>query len=297
MDLHVLLTGATGLLGRAVYHDLQSRPDTRVTGWALSRASGDIHSVDLLDFETVAGKLQSLRPDVIVHTAAHRKPDVCENDPDATVKLNVDTPRHIARIAAGLGTRVLYISTDYVFDGTSPPYRPEDPTNPLNTYGRSKRDGERALRETGCDYRILRVPILYGNVESPEESAVTSLLDIAKASEPKNVDHWATRYPTHVEDCAVVIGKLICRWKELGTILHWSSDEPMSRYEMACAIAEAFSFPSNHLIPASQPPPGAPRPRNSHLDCSELESAGIGRRTPFKVGIAKALERFVVSKK
>jgi dTDP-4-dehydrorhamnose reductase len=219
---------------------------------------------------------------------------VCDTDPAATTALNVDATRAVVDAARESGAWVLYISTDYVFDGTRPPYRIDDPTNPINHYGRTKLQGEVATLQSDPQNCALRIPILYGLVESLDESPVTILARDVRDPRPKLVEHWATRFPTHADDVAVVCRQIVLRRIEdpgLAGIFHWRGGEALTKYEMAVEIARALGLSAAHLSPDDRPPAGAPRPKNTMLDCSRLEALGIGRRTPFLEGIAEALRK------
>lgn len=160
--MKVLVTGASGLLGRAVYAHFASRKDVTVIGVANSRASEPLQQLDLLDTEAVLNKVREASPDIIIHTAAERRPDVVEREPQRCQELNVDVPGRLARMASEIGVRIINISTDYVFDGSKPPYTVDSEPNPLNAYGTSKLLGERAVSENGEQGKAtsLRVPVL-----------------------------------------------------------------------------------------------------------------------------------------
>jgi dTDP-4-dehydrorhamnose reductase len=196
---------------------------------------------------------------------------------------------------------VLSISTDYVFDGTHPPYLYDAQPSPINAYGRSKLDGERALTETtdlGC---VLRLPLLYGPIVDWAESAVTSLVPAIAASassspNPKAavMDAWAIRYPTFTPDVAFVIRQMLERHAHGETIrgiVQWSGNEPMTKYEIALRLAEALQLEAQ-LTPQRTPTDATPRPHNCHLDSSRLEALEIGRRTPFDTAIRQVLAKF-----
>ncbi len=171
----VLVTGATGLLGRAVVKEFASSGKWEVQGVGNTRAKGEILRVDLLDEDATSKIVESFKPDVILHAAAERRIDQCEKDPLAR-KLNVDVTRHLARLAKKHGAWLLFISTDYLFDGRAPPYSESSPLNPLNEYGRQKRDAGMAAREEDWGCGVLRVPLLYGDVEKLDESGASGLL-------------------------------------------------------------------------------------------------------------------------
>ena len=153
-----------------------------VLGLAHSRATEVLKKVDLLDFDETKRVVKNFKPHILIHAAAERRPDVVENDEETCMKLNVGVTKTLASAISELNSDagapehfMLYISTDYVFDGSSPPYKPHDEANPLNKYGKSKLAGEQVMQAYNSDGGILRVPILYGKVESLKESAVTGV--------------------------------------------------------------------------------------------------------------------------
>ena len=284
---HILITGATGLLGRPTLRACSANANWRVTGTAFSRAAAGLERLDLSQLDALPSALDCLAPDIIIHTAAERRPDVSERDPSGTQRLNVGATAAIAQWTAARRAFMIYISTDYVFDGSCAPYRPSDATHPLNAYGQSKLDGERAVLDSGCASAILRVPILYGEVETLSESPVTVVAENMLAARPDErlaMEHWATRYPTHTADVAEALRQMTAyrlAHPDFGGIFHWSGNEPTTKYGMALAFAPLLGFEPARLIPDPEPPKGAPRPKDAHLDTSDLERLGIGQRTPF----------------
>lgn len=295
----VAVIGASGLLGRAMARELAVETDWQVVQTAFRHANPAQITLDVRDRQAVEAFVAREAPDAIVIAAAERRPDICEHDPAAAHALNVDAVRSIAQAARQRGAWVLSISTDYVFDGTTPPYRDDDPPNPLNAYGRSKLDGERALLDATDNALVLRLPLLYGPVVEWSESAVTSLvpavLASAQAGAPAAVmDAWATRYPTFTPDVAVVIRALLARCADgnaVRGIAQWSGDEPMTKYEIAQRLARALGVDAR-LAAQTAPADATPRPRDCHLASTRLEALGIGRRTPFDAAIGAVLGGF-----
>ncbi|XP_069051446.1 methionine adenosyltransferase 2 subunit beta isoform X2 [Lepisosteus oculatus] len=246
----VLVTGATGLLGRAVCKEFQNN-GWHVMGSGHSRARPRFESCNLLEPEAVRQMVQGFQPHVIVHCAAERRPDVVETQTEAATQLNVNAAATVAKESAGMF--LIHISTDYVFDGRDPPYAENDPPNPLNLYGKTKLEGEREVLRHNPGAAVLRVPVLYGAVEKTEESAVTVLLDkVQNGAASCGVDHCQQRFPTYVNDVASVCRQLADRRLQdpsIQGIFHFSGKEQMTKYEIACAIADAFNLPSSHLIP------------------------------------------------
>jgi dTDP-4-dehydrorhamnose reductase len=144
--------------------------------------------------------------------AAQRFPDKVDKDPEGARELNVAASKALAKLAADRDIFVIYISTDYVFPGTpgDAPYEADAKPQPTNLYGQTKLDGERAvldtLKQAGKEGLgvVLRVPVLYGNAETPAESAVNVLMDALWKAQTQgaeiSMDHWAIRYPTNTED-------------------------------------------------------------------------------------------------
>lgn len=287
---HYLITGASGLLGRALMHCF---PTEHTIGLAFSRANHPLEKLDLTDHEAVTHYLQEKKPKVIIHAAAERRPNVASDNPEHVMNLNVATTRNLARNAEEIGAHIIYISTDYVFDGTQPPYKPEDQPNPLNFYGKTKLAGELAIQEVTNNYTILRVPILYGQVEHIEESAVTALLPLLKQSDT-SVDNWAIRYPMLTDDAATICFKL-AQMVQHGAvpkgIFHCSGPDKLTKYQMLKIMAEAMSTSFGHIQPANEPSKtGAIRPKNCQLDTSQLTELGIIAQTDFATGIEQLVK-------
>jgi len=293
--MKIVITGASGLLGRAM---MRAFHDSEVLGIALHRAdaSKNVIKLDLHNTEEVRSKMKEFHPDVIIHCAAERKPDNCENNQEATRSLNVDVTENLAKIAKELDSWILYISTDYVFDGTHPPYLPNAECNPLSHYGKTKREGELAVWKQHSHAGVLRVPILYGPVEYLEESAVTVLAKFVIEKKTVNIDDWQVRYPTHVDDVARVCRQLSERkMKHCGLTgtWHFSSEDQYSKYQITQIIGRLFQLSTDHIHPDPNIPSGAPRPRDCHLDTSTVRLMGLLSLTNFEVGIKNALQPWI----
>jgi len=263
---------------------------------AMSRARDDLIRHDLLDAAATRGLLEQERPDVLVHAAAERRPDLCEGQPDHTKALNVTASSTLCQAVRKIGGWTLFISTDYVFDGMNPPYLPGDETRPLNAYGESKLAGEEAVFSADADSAALRVPILYGEVEELGESAVTVILNALLDLKPAKMDHWAVRRPTLVDDVAtacLMMARRRVAGRACSGIWHFGGDEPLTKYDMAMAIAEIVGLDGTHLTPDDQHPAGAPRPRDCSFDCSAFDSLFHVDRSLFRDKIGELLRPFL----
>ncbi|KAG0348951.1 hypothetical protein BG004_003434 [Podila humilis] len=277
--MRVIVTGASGLLGRAVCKEFKN-------GGHEGRVKVSLNNLDLEDSSSVTAFVDREQPDVIVHCAAERRPDVVEKNPEGAKNLNVQVPGLLADLTNDRGILLIYISTDYVFDGTSPPYDVRDKANPLNLYGQTKYDGELEIKKANAAAIILRVPILYGETEYNGESAVNSLIDNVKDSKVTSMDHYAIRYPTNVEDIARVIKDLSLKVRLekvfISGILHFSAEEKFTKYEICEVVAKILDVPLSHLQANASAPPkdaGTTRPYDCHLSNRCLNGIGINTST------------------
>lgn len=147
----VLLLGASGLLGRAVHKALQEDPDAvQVIGTGHARAATmGLEPLDVTDAAALRACLEKTHPSVVINCVAERRPDQVEKEETCAAQLNVGLAQALAAEAAARGFHLIHFSTDYVFDGSSPPYAPAAAPNPLNAYGRQKREAEEAIRKVG----------------------------------------------------------------------------------------------------------------------------------------------------
>jgi dTDP-4-dehydrorhamnose reductase len=141
--MRAVIFGASGLLGRRV---MRAFGDMTVTGTGFSRSAGGLVAVDATSADAIARLLGRDRPDVVVNCVGERRPAVWAGSPDRARAGNVDAARLIAEGARRCGAQLVHISSDYVFDGTAPPYRPGSLPNPLNAYGRWKLLAEHVVR-------------------------------------------------------------------------------------------------------------------------------------------------------
>lgn len=284
----VMITGATGLLGRALCQELNSTHE--ILGCGFSRAAAPLHKLDLADHNSVLDFLDNHGPEILIHAAAERRPEQCERDQAATLALNVAATEFLAQACRERDIRFFFISTDYVFDGTSAPYVETAITNPVNFYGQTKQAAERAILADSASHTIVRVPVLYGEVKTLEESAVTIIAKQLLANPASSHDHWAIRYPTHVNDIALTLKDVIAQ-PSLGGIIHISGNQAFTKYEMAQVMAQALQLPTQDLVPLSQPSDDATRPQDCALKDTRLINLGISHQRDFATAIAEVLTK------
>ena len=171
MATRILVTGAGGLLGRAVVRALGRRATVLALGGRHARPG--MMTGDLTD-PAFCSVLALETWDAVVHCAAHRSPDYCESHHEAADHLNTAVPIALARMARQRGARMIHVSTDYVFDGTCPPYRETDPCRPVNYYGISKRRAEEGIEAVDPEAVIMRIGALFA---APEPGVPAPLLE------------------------------------------------------------------------------------------------------------------------
>jgi len=291
----VVITGASGLLGRAIVTAF-AHSDWNVIGFAFSRSGANLVKLDLCDHVAVDGAIDAANPQLIIHAAAQRFPDKVDTQYDASFNLNVQSTKNLALIAAERKIPLLYISTDYVFDGECPPYKADDPPKPINKYGLLKLEGEKVTLDASPLHIVLRIPVLYGNVEYLEESAVTVLLkQILDTTKQIEASNYEIRNPSHVSDIANICRQIADRSRLDSTICgiyQWCGKECLTKYQMVQVISGELGLSYSHITPNNKKPPtggSSSRPHDVRMDTTKLESLGIGAHTPFKEGIKQSL--------
>ncbi|CAF0783081.1 unnamed protein product [Rotaria sordida] len=299
----VLITGASGVLGRKVRNRFIDA-GWNVTGVAFSRANkNNLIRCDLTNFDETNAIIRNVKPDVIIHCAAERKPDAFEKNLTESMFLNVEVTRFLAELAAKENIFFILISTDYVFDGNNPPYKEDDTPNPLQAYGKSKYEAELITQKISKEHLILRVPLLYGEVETLDENAATILLkNIKNTTTRVKMDDVQTRYPTYMGDVAEVClqlceQRILQNRKEVHGIFHFSGKEKYTKFQMALIIASLFQLPIDHIERDQNIGTNinVQRPNNAALDCSKLSNElGIHiNQVKFETTIKNCLEPFI----
>jgi len=284
-----LVTGASGLLGRQVMSALAPLPSLLPLGLCYSRPGPGLLAVDLTDSQATAKLLREERPQFVIHAAAQRFPDKVEADPAAAAALNVEVTRHLAELCRELGARLIYISTDYVFDGSEPPYSHDHPTSPANRYGETKLAGEAAALEAP-DSLVLRIPVLYGPVGELRESAITVLLETVRSGKPATVSSYEVRCPAHTCDIASILADMVTLPSPLPPgVYQWSGLEKVSKWDVVKWISSEFGLSMDHLTEQAGPSGGTPRPRDVELVRERLQAAGISHHRDLRTGLMEVL--------
>ncbi len=242
--MKILITGANGLLGQhlvklilnATKHEVQAT-SKREPRQVIQDNRIHYYSLDITDGMAVNLMMEKLAPDIIIHCAALTQVDECEQQPIKAWEINVTATRFLVDAAKKINAFMVFVSTDFVFDGIHGPYRETDDVNPVSYYGSTKVAAEKAVSESGLPYAIVRTCLLYGNILFGTRSNIVSWVkeNLEAGKKIKVVsDQWRT--PTYIEDLAKGI-VLIAEKKATG-LFHISGKDFLTPYDMAIATAD-----------------------------------------------------------
>ncbi len=237
MKIPILSTGMSGLVGTRVKELLADRYE--FTDLSLTT------NVDITDYDSVIKHVEKSEAKVILHMAAKTDVDACEDDKilgeeGSAWLINVEGTRNIAKAAEKTGKRVIYISTDFVFDGTRAYYDEDDKPNPLNWYGYTKFQGEEIILTSGVESTVLRLAYPYRAKFSEKKDFVRTIIEKMEKHEKVMglIDHIFT--PTFIDDVAEVLD--IFLYRELPGIYHMVGSQSLTTYEAIKLIADTFGF-------------------------------------------------------
>ena len=250
--MRVLVTGANGLLGQKLLELLESNP--RVELFATTRSVVDLpfraafHRLDITDEAGVHKTISTLRPDVVIHTAAMTQVDACEQDREACWRVNVDGVGNLVRACDNLPCHFIYLSTDFIFSGDHGPLTEEDEPRPVNFYGESKLEAEEIVRTMTGKWSIVRTVLMYGITQDMRRSNIVlwvkENLQQGKTIRVVN-DQWRT--PTLAEDLAM--GCWLVADKGVAGVFHISGKDMLSPYQIAIRTSEYYELDASLIVP------------------------------------------------
>lgn len=262
----VLLTGANGLLGQklAVLLDEREKLEIIATSKGQSRLPHDLsltyESIDITDFDRLQYLFQQFQPTEVINTAAMTNVDACEQDPEACYKANVQGVRFLCGLCKEYNTRLIHVSTDFIFDGLAGPYDERAIPNPLSVYGRAKWEAEQLIQSSGINAAIARTILLYGMVPGlSRTNIVLWVRDSLLQNKTIRVVDDQFRSPTLVEDLADGIAAILFRNKT--GIYHLSGPEIFSVFELALQVADFWGLDVNLIEPIKTKDLGQPAAR------------------------------------
>ncbi|MGR5572278.1 dTDP-4-dehydrorhamnose reductase [Limosilactobacillus fermentum] len=259
----ILITGATGQLGSELRNLLDERN--------VAYDAFDSHGLDITDEETVMSKVEELQPKVIYHCAAYTAVDNAEDQfKAANWQVNETGTQNVAQAAKKVGATLVYVSTDYVFDGTNPgEYKEDDPTNPKNEYGKAKLAGEEIVKQTLDNYYIVRTSWVFGKYG---RNFVYTMLRLAKDHDRLTVVNDQFGRPTWTRTLAEFVTYLVDNKSPYETY-QLSNDDSCSWYEFAKEIL-ADKDVEVAPVTSKEYPQKAYRPRHSIMSLEKAKATG-----------------------
>lgn len=252
--MKIIILGANGFTGRRILRRLS--PNHQVLACSLHpdilpEEGYQFHTLDILDYTTTDALLNNFQPEVIINASALSVVDYCEQHPEEATAMNVSAVKHLATYCQEKGCRLIHLSTDFVFDGTSTrPYTETDTPAPVNFYGKTKRWGEEAIEQTCTNYAIVRVEVVYGKPLPGQHGNIVHLVKTRlENGQGIRVVSDQFRSPTWVEDIARSTEALL-RDKHQG-IYHICGGETLSVADIAYRTAKHFGLDTSLIQPVT----------------------------------------------
>lgn len=276
--MKVLVTGARGQLGFDVVQELERQ--------GILAVGVDMEEMDITDADAVDLVVKDSGADAVIHCAAYTAVDAAQENASLCQRVNRDGTKNIAMACLKYGKKMLYISTDYVFDGEGEkPWEPEDHANPVNVYGRTKYEGELAVRETLEAYFIVRVSWVFG---LHGKNFVKTMLRLSGERECLRVVDDQFGSPTYTRDLAVLLAAMV-QTDKYG-VYHATNEGICSWYEFACEIfRQAERTVQVEAVPSDAFPVKAKRPHNSRMEKGKLTREGFFRLPRWEDALSRYL--------
>lgn len=277
--MKVLVTGVYGQLGYDVVKELEKRGHTAI--------GTDVDNMDITDAAAVRSVLTEANPDVVIHCAAYTAVDAAEDNIDLCRRINAEGTANIARVCKALDCKMIYISTDYVFDGEGTHFwQPDDLRNPLNVYGQTKCEGELAVESLLTKYYIVRIAWVFG---INGKNFIKTMLNLGKTRDKLTVVCDQVGSPTYTFDLARLLVDM-AETDKYGRY-HATNEGLCSWYEFACEIFKQAGYDHVTVSPVSsdQYPAKAKRPSNSRMSKDKLTENGFDRLPTWQ----DALQRYL----
>lgn len=276
--MNVLVTGVKGQLGHDVVNELEKRGH---------KALGvDIEEMDITDGRSVMDVMTHAAPEAVIHCAAYTAVDAAEDNEDLCRRVNAQGTENIVKACQSLNCKLMYISTDYVFDGRGTrPWEPDDTREPLNVYGQTKYEGELAV-ESLEKYFIVRIAWVFG---VNGKNFIKTMLKLGKTRDSLTVVDDQVGSPTYTYDLARLLVDM-AQTEKYGRY-HATNEGLCSWYEFACEIfKEAGIQVKVSPVSSDMYPAKAKRPMNSRMDKSKLREMGFEPMPSWQDALRRYLE-------
>ena len=277
--MKVLVTGVKGQLGHDVMNELALRG---IEGFGV-----DVEEMDITDRTACETVISQEKPDAVIHCAAYTAVDAAEDNLELCRKINAEGTRNIARVCKAMDIKMMYISTDYVFNGGGErPWAPDDHREPLNVYGLTKYEGEIAVEQNVQKYFIVRIAWVFG---VNGKNFIKTMLRLGKEKGAVSVVDDQIGSPTYTYDLARLLVDMI-QTDKYGRY-HATNEGLCSWYEFACEIFRQAGMDEVKVTPVDSDgfPAKAKRPSNSRMSKEKLTENGFERLPSWQ----NALERYL----
>ncbi|MHA2060168.1 MAG: dTDP-4-dehydrorhamnose reductase [Candidatus Ranarchaeia archaeon] len=270
---NLLIVGSTGLLGSYLWKEAQSR--YKITGIHFGETQNPEDSIllDITNLSKLKDYFHKNSPDHVILTSAMTHVDQAEINPQLAYKLNAEAPKNIAQLCVERGASLIYVSTDFVFDGKKNTYFETDIPNPLSVYGKTKYEGEVFVKQYNPKAVIARSCVLYGmNPPERRHNYVTWVLSNLKEDKPIRIVTDQYNTPTYAGDLASMLLKLL--ETKVSGLYHTCGRECLSRFDFAIKIAEVFDLSSKLISPilSKDFSQKAERPKRACLSTEKLQA-------------------------
>ncbi len=276
----VLLIGANGFLGSNILNLKNSKESIHqnliffAADLKNTRVMSNIpfYHLDITNSRIVSKTITKISPDVIILTAALTHVDQCEINKSLATKVNVEGPKNVVKASKKINSKLIFMSSDFIFDGTKEKgsyYSEFDPPNPLSHYAKTKFEAEQQIIHSEIDYLICRTAVLYG-WNKDKLNFITWMLKNFEQNNKISIVKDQINSPTFIRNLAEIIIKLI--EKDARGIYHTAGDSVLSRYEMAIQCAEVFGYGNDLIEGIDNLKQEAVRPKNVGLNINKLKN-------------------------
>ncbi len=271
VKLKFLVTGSAGLIGRQVVKDLSETHEVFSCYNKSKPEHGNIIKMDLLNHEMISNVMSEKKPDVVIHLGAMTAVDLCDAQQDNALKINSQATEILAKECSKINSFMVYVSTDYVFDGNTGMYEENDTANPLGFYGKSKLLGEKSIQNFSSNWCIARTSTPFGLHPTKKSFPIWVIENLQKQ---KQIDVLTDQFtsPTYVPSLSRMLIEISER--HLTGIIHVAGASKISRYEMASLVSDKLGLDGKLLreISINDIKWEAQRPKDSSLNVSKAIS-------------------------
>lgn len=277
--MKVLVTGVRGQLGYDVVRELEKRQ--------IEAVGVDVEEMDITDAAQVETVIRNVNPDAVIHCAAYTAVDAAEDNEELCRRVNAQGTENVAKVCQEMDLKMMYISTDYVFDGQGTrPWEPDDERDPLNVYGQTKYEGELAVEKYVEKFFIVRIAWVFG---VNGKNFIKTMLNLGKTHDKLTVVNDQTGSPTYTYDLARLLADMI-QTDKYGRY-HATNEGICTWYEFACEIFRQAGMDVEVApVTSDEYPAKAKRPANSRMSKKKLDENGFERLPSWQDALKRYLK-------